>query len=157
METNRGSEKRRRGRIERASGERAVLSRQWGKRGPENELWNGAPVVMEGFGQQMVLWADVHGLGVVRDKSVGRLLFRRMWSNELQVRISVLEEPDVARQTATESEVDTEKPEPRGRVVSDFTAIIRVQLLQQPQQQQQQQEGPDKRIMARQGELTETR
>lgn len=30
--------------------------------------------------------------------------------------------------------------EPRGRVLSDFAAIIQVQLLQQPQQQQQQEE-----------------
>lgn len=34
-----------------------------------------------------------------------------------------------------------QNPEPRGRVLSDFAAIIQVQLLQQPQQQQQQQEG----------------
>lgn len=30
-----------------------------------------------------------------------------------------------------------QNPEPRGRVISDFTGIIQVQLLQQPQQQQQ--------------------
>lgn len=53
-----------------------------------------------------------------------------------------LGEAEMARQTATE--VDTPPPKknkPRGRVVSDFTVIIRVQLLQQPRQQQQQQQG----------------
>lgn len=50
---------------------------------------------------------------------------------------------ETAEQTAAALRVCEKKKErslePRGRVISDFTAIIQVQLLQQPQQQQQQQ------------------